>query len=69
MKNIDVHSLSWRKSSYSGEDPNKTNCVEIAFAGGHAFVRDSKDPSGGMFPVTGTGWANLVRLVETDEVG
>jgi hypothetical protein len=35
--------LTWRKSSYSGN--NGGQCVEVA-ACGRVFVRDSKDPHG-----------------------
>ena len=38
--------LTFRKSSRSGTTNNA--CVEVAAAGGQFFVRDSKNPDGGM---------------------
>jgi hypothetical protein len=55
--------LTWRKSSYSGEDANKTDCVEIAFDGG-AHVRDSKDPEGGIFSLSRAGWHGLLTVIQ-----
>jgi hypothetical protein len=42
---VDLTGARWRKSSFSsggGDD----NCVEIAFVGPAAAVRDSKNPGG-----------------------
>jgi len=41
---MDVIDLSWRKSSYSGD--NGGACVEVGTAGRVVVVRDSKDPEG-----------------------
>ena len=41
---MDVTDVSWRKSSYSGD--NGGACVEVGTAGPAVAVRDSKDPEG-----------------------
>jgi hypothetical protein len=41
---MDVTDVSWRKSSYSGD--NGGACVEVGTAGRAVAVRDSKDPDG-----------------------
>ncbi|MEU3455258.1 DUF397 domain-containing protein [Micromonospora sp. NPDC006766] len=47
----------WRKSTRSG---NGGNCVEVATnllnSQGVVFVRDSKNPQGGLIAVTAAGW-------------
>ncbi|WP_084628596.1 DUF397 domain-containing protein [Amycolatopsis nigrescens] len=40
---------NWRKSSYSG---TQENCVEVAFAGRHVLLRDSKNPAAGHLAVS-----------------
>lgn len=59
--------LKWLKSSYSGNDQDKTNCVEVAFAADGAYVRDSKDPLGGKFHLPASGWQGLLAAVRRDE--
>jgi hypothetical protein len=39
--------VQWRKSSYTG-GANDEHCVELARFGQGIWVRDSKDPEGGM---------------------
>ncbi|MFE0028177.1 DUF397 domain-containing protein [Amycolatopsis sp. NPDC059021] len=41
---MDLISATWRKSSYSA---TQSACVEVAFGGVEAAIRDSKDPAGG----------------------
>jgi len=41
---MDVTSVVWRKSSYSGG--NGGTCIEVGIAGQAVAVRDSKDPDG-----------------------
>ncbi|MEW2508302.1 DUF397 domain-containing protein [Amycolatopsis sp. NPDC047767] len=62
--------LKWRKSSYSGNDTDKTDCVEVAFApnGDGAFVRDSKDPEAGAFTLPATGWRGFLTSVSKIQV-
>ncbi|WP_051022289.1 DUF397 domain-containing protein [Nocardia pneumoniae] len=44
MTSVDLSSVEWFKSSYSG---GQTECVEVAwFDGGRVGVRDSKNPTG-----------------------
>lgn len=56
--------LAWFKSSYSGGENN--DCVEVAFDGddGTTFIRDSKDPEGGILAVSHQGWAALLASIE-----
>jgi hypothetical protein len=56
----------WRKSSHSGGDADKTDCVEVALVpqGDSAWVRDSKDPEGGAFRLPGSGWRGLLAAVQ-----
>ena len=42
--------MKWRKSSYSGA--NGGDCVELAHTKGAMFMRDSKNPNGGMLKFT-----------------
>lgn len=57
--------LTWRKSSYSGNDSDTTNCVEVAFvpSADGVCVRDSKDPDGGMFSLPADGWRSFLAAV------
>ena len=50
----DTGGIRWRKSSRS--DSQGGNCVEVAGDGHVWYVRDSKDPDGGMLTVSGTAW-------------
>lgn len=53
--------LRWRRSSRSG--PNGDNCVEVATARARVFVRDSKDPDGGMLTVSPAEWRTFLADV------
>lgn len=61
--------LVWLKSSHSGSDPDKTNCVEVAGAPGVVWVRDSKDPEGGAFRLPASGWRGLLSAVQSGRSG
>lgn len=59
-----VGGAQWRKSSRSGS----ANCVEVAFADGHeVFVRDSKDPGGGVLRFTSEEWGAFLAGVRHHE--
>ncbi|MEU2248920.1 DUF397 domain-containing protein [Streptomyces sp. NPDC019224] len=59
--NTEVPESAWFKSSYSGG--NETECVEAAFIGDGAAVRDSKQPRQGQFRVRATAWSDFVSSV------
>jgi hypothetical protein len=52
-----VHTIHWRKSSYSGDG---SNCVEIATTPTTIHIRDSKDTTGPRLTVTPTTWADFL---------
>lgn len=60
MPDADLSGATWRKSSFSG---GGNDCVEIAFVGGGAAVRDSKDPEGGAVRLPASGWRGLLAAV------
>ncbi|WP_405897912.1 DUF397 domain-containing protein [Streptomyces sp. NBC_00727] len=51
----------WRRSSYSNGTGGE--CVEAAFIGDGAAVRDSKQPEQGQFRVRAAAWGDFVRSV------
>lgn len=60
MSNVDPTRLTWRKSSYSGNN-NNGDCVEVAFPTSAAAVRDSKNPDRDILTVPQTSWVRFVR--------
>jgi uncharacterized protein DUF397 len=62
--------LEWIKSSYSGNDQDKTNCVEVAFDpdGQGAYVRDSKAPEAGVFHLQPASWRGLLAAASKIEI-
>jgi hypothetical protein len=60
MKDTELSRARWRKSSHSG---GGNDCVEVAFVGGGAAVRDSKDPEGGVLGLPAPGWRGLLAAV------
>ena len=54
MSTVDTENLRWRKSSRSSGQGGQ--CVEVADDGVRWYVRDSKDPDGGVLTVSGTAW-------------
>jgi hypothetical protein len=62
--------LIWRKSSYSGGGTTN-DCVEVAFVLSDevTYMRDSKDPAGGMIEFSAASWKGLVRAVSADGLG
>jgi len=59
---MDLTSVSWRKSSYSGG--NGGNCIEVADLPGTVAVRDSKDPDGPALLFTAAQWAAFTARVK-----
>jgi hypothetical protein len=57
---------TWRKSSYSGDDTNPAQCVELADLVGTVGVRDSKQDNG---PVLEFGRPELAALVGAVKTG
>jgi hypothetical protein len=47
------NTLTWRKSSHSGE---QTNCVEVAFVPERVAVRDSKNTTGATLAFAAPSW-------------
>ena len=59
---MDHSSLSWRKSSRSGNAGGEnSNCVEVAWLGVGAAVRDSKSPSSPFLTFPGAPWDGFLR--------
>jgi hypothetical protein len=56
-----ARALSWRKSSYSGN--NGGQCVEVA-AEGLIFVRDSMDPHGPVLRFAPQTWRTFARQIK-----
>jgi len=59
---MDLTSVSWRKSSYSGG--NGGNCIQVADLPGTVAVRDSKDPDGPALLFTPAEWAAFTARVK-----
>jgi len=58
---MDLSNVQWRKSSGSGV---QSNCVEVAFATGHVFTRDSKAPTGPIISYNKTEWSAFLDAVK-----
>jgi hypothetical protein len=55
----DLTNATWRKSSYSGGEPDE--CVEVSDdLPGVVPVRDSKNPAGGVLLLGGAAWSAFV---------
>jgi len=59
---MDISSVIWRKSSYSGA--NGGNCIEIAAAARTVVVRDSKDPDGPVLAFRPNDWQRFADRVK-----
>jgi uncharacterized protein DUF397 len=65
MHSNDLVSVTWRKSSYSG---NSGNCVEVATKlPGVVAIRDSKDPNGSVLAVNRAAWREFTDAL-SDQV-
>jgi hypothetical protein len=58
-----IDQLTWRKSSYSGQ--NGGDCIECAPAAAEVRVRDSKDALGPQLAFDTEAWADFVNAVAT----
>jgi len=54
--------LRWRKSSRSGAQGGQ--CVEVAATDDRWYVRDSKDPDGGMLRVGTAAWRAFLADIQ-----
>lgn len=57
----------WRKASYSGSDPAKQDCVEVAHLGGNIGVRDSKAPEAPHLAFGVADWRRFADRVKRGE--
>jgi hypothetical protein len=57
----------WRKASYSGSDPAKQNCVEVAQLPGCVGVRDSKAAEAPHLAFGTTDWRRFTDRVKRGE--
>ncbi|MFI7410325.1 DUF397 domain-containing protein [Streptomyces sp. NPDC049627] len=63
MREYDLSSASWRKSSYSGGNGGE-DCVEVADGvPGVVPVRDSKLPSGDILMIGADAWAEFIAAI------
>ncbi|GLZ16456.1 hypothetical protein Acsp04_66910 [Actinomadura sp. NBRC 104425] len=53
----------WRKSSHSGTDLEKSDCVEIAQLGEIIAVRDSKNPNGPRVEFNSDDWRAFTHRI------
>jgi len=52
----------WRKSSYSGGQPN--NCVELDVRPAHAKIRDTKNQQGGTLTIPSASWCDFLESIK-----
>lgn len=50
----------WRKSSFSAGD---SDCVELAWPGPEAVIRDSKSPAAGTLAMSSAAFTSLVAAI------
>jgi Domain of unknown function (DUF397) len=59
---MDLSSVTWRTSSYSGN--NGGNCVEVGNAAQVIAIRDSTDPGGPVLAVGAKDWQRFTGQVK-----
>ena len=59
-----IRAITWRKSSYSGN--NGANCVEVGAAAALIAVRDSKHPDGARLAFGREAWEAFAAKVKAD---
>jgi hypothetical protein len=62
MREPDLSSARWRKSSHSGSGQGE--CVEVARADRLVAVRDSKNPDGVVLAFTSAEWRGLLSGIK-----
>jgi hypothetical protein len=65
MSELDLPTMSWRKSSRSSGQGG--NCVELGGLSGAVAVRDSKDPDGPNLAYTAAEWATFVTAIKSKD--
>jgi hypothetical protein len=66
MANYELGSVTWRKSSYSGN--NGGDCIEVARGiPGTVPIRDSKDPQGPALVFTASAFNDFISAVRNGE--
>jgi hypothetical protein len=61
VSTVDLTVLRWRKSSFSGgSGSGNDNCVEVAFTGSVAALRDSKNTAGPVLVLPTAAWKALL---------
>jgi hypothetical protein len=60
LTRVELEQLTWRKAVRS---INNGDCVEIAAAHDQVFVRDSKNPEGGMLRCTPAAFRSFLDIV------
>lgn len=62
----EIDTLRWWKSSRSSSQGGA--CVEVATADSTWYVRDSKNPGGGILGVRPDGWSAFLDAVRSDKL-
>lgn len=57
-------SRAWRRRSYCGSAGNGGDCVEIAFTGSVAALRDSKNGGGSVVVVDQAQWTRFLEAIK-----
>ncbi|MGQ0840850.1 DUF397 domain-containing protein [Actinokineospora sp.] len=65
MSALDLSTARWRKSTRS---TNTSNCVEVAFPGAVAAVRDSKNPAGPALLMPAASVTALLTTVRAESI-
>ncbi|MFB7274066.1 DUF397 domain-containing protein [Streptomyces sp. NPDC056244] len=58
-----MHTVGWRKSSYSGGSQGE--CLEVADGYADIPVRDSKNPTGPSLRFRTTNWSSFIAAVKS----
>lgn len=65
---MDLSDARWRRSSRSGTSDQYGNCVEVAFDGVTAAMRDSKNVGGPVLVVPGAQWREMLGALDAPAV-